>query len=105
MDSLSPVFVGSAFCGSALSGPALSGPALSGPAFAGSVPVGATGAAAGWFSRSNQLGATVPAARVVGAGDWSRFPHARGETAAAPDCGTVGGAAMGVCSVGVQAGR
>ncbi len=67
---------------------------------------GTTGAAAGWFRRSNQLGATVPdPARVAGPGDGSVFPHARGEAEAAPDCGTVGGAAMGACSVGAQAAR
>ena len=44
-------------------------------------------------------------ARVVGAGDWSGLPHGRGETAAAPDCGTVGGAAVSVCSLGDQVGR
>ncbi len=83
-------------------------PAFVGSALALSVRVRAAGSSTGWFSRSNQVGATGPdPARAVGDGallGGARSPTARGNLAgAAPGCGAFGGDALGF-SLGAQIG-
>src|ERR1700735_197414 len=100
----------SVVCGSAVKDPALEDPAVDRSALAGVVSVRAAGSSTGWFSRSNQVGATGPdPARAVGADGCSGLAHARGgRTGAAPGCGAFGGEALGGdawgCSLGDQGG-